>query len=141
MRRCEPEFKVYAQSVLTNMQALAAELVGHGLRLVSGGTDNHLALVDVTPFGIGGAVAEEALGRAGITVNKNLIPYDTRKSVDPSGIRVGSPAMTTRGLGPDEFRQIGRWMVEVLHQPEAGGLQHRIAGEIRDLLAAFPVPA
>ncbi len=137
----QPGFKAYGRAVLDNMQALARELMNQGLRLVSGGTDNHLALVDVTPFGIGGAVAEDALGRSGITVNKNLIPYDRRKPTDPSGIRIGTPAMTTRGLGPAEFRQIARWMSEVLRQPEATGLHHRIAGEVRDLLAAFPVPA
>ena len=136
----QPSFKVYAQNVLDNMQAMAEELVAAGLRLVSGGTDNHLALVDVTPFGIGGAVAEDALGRAGITVNKNLIPYDTRKPMDPSGIRVGSPAMTTRGLGQEEFRQIARWMVEVLRHPEDEDLIHRVQDQVKELLTAFPVP-
>lgn len=137
----KPEFKTYAQAVLDNMQVLAAELMAEGLRLVSGGTDNHLALVDVTPFGIGGATAEDALGRAGITVNKNLIPYDQRKPGDPSGIRIGAPAMTTRGLGADEFRQIARWMVAVLRQPADTDLQHRIAAQVSDMLDAFPVPA
>lgn len=136
-----PEFRLYAQAVLDNMQVLAAELMAEGLRLVSGGTDNHLALVDVTPFGIGGATAEAALGRAGITVNKNLIPYDTRKPSDPSGIRIGSPAMTTRGLGAAEFRQIARWMVEVLRHPYDEARHHRIAGEVAEMLTAFPVPA
>lgn len=136
-----PEFRRYAQAVLDNMQVLAAELMAEGLRLVSGGTDNHLALVDVTPFGIGGATAEAALGRAGITVNKNLIPYDTRKPSDPSGIRIGSPAMTTRGLGAAEFRQIARWMVEVLRHPHDEARHHRIAGEVAEMLTAFPVPA
>lgn len=136
-----PEFRHYAQAVLDNMQVLAAELMAEGLRLVSGGTDNHLALVDVTPFGIGGATAETALGRAGITVNKNLIPYDTRKPSDPSGIRIGSPAMTTRGLGAAEFRQIARWMVEVLRHPYDETRHHCIAGEVAEMLTAFPVPA
>ena len=136
----QPSFKVYAQNILDNMQAMADELNAAGLRLVSGGTDNHLVLVDVTPFGIGGAIAEDALGRAGITVNKNLIPYDTRKSMDPSGIRVGSPAMTTRGLGQEEFRQIARWMVEVLRQPDNDDLIASIAGQVKEMLTAFPVP-
>ncbi len=136
-----PEFRQYAQAVLDNMQVLAQELLAAGLRLVSGGTDNHLALVDVTTFGIGGAAAEAALGRAGITVNKNLIPYDTRKPSDPSGIRIGSPAMTTRGLGAAEFRQIARWMVEVLRHPHDEARQRRIAGEVAEMLTAFPVPA
>ncbi len=136
----KPSFKVYAQNVLDNMQAMAQELAASGLRLVSGGTDNHLALVDVTPFGIGGAIAEEALGRAGITVNKNLIPYDTRKPMDPSGIRVGSPAMTTRGLGQDEFRQIARWMIDILRDPTNETLQATIRAQVQELLTAFPVP-
>ncbi len=136
----QPSFKVYAQNIIDNMQAMADELNAAGLRLVSGGTDNHLVLVDVTPFGIGGAIAEDALGRAGITVNKNLIPYDTRKSMDPSGIRVGSPAMTTRGLGQDEFRQIAHWMVAVLRKPDDDELIGSIAAQVREMLTAFPVP-
>ena len=137
----KPEFREYARRVIDNMQAMADELMANGLRLVSGGSDNHVALVDVTPFGIGGSVAEKSLERAGITVNKNLIPYDPRKPMDPSGIRVGSPAMTTRGLEPDEFRQIVRWMVEILRNPEDQALGQRIAGNVRDMLAQFPVPA
>ena len=136
----QPSFKVYAQNIIDNMQAMADELNAAGLRLVSGGTDNHLVLLDVTPFGIGGAIAEDALGRAGITVNKNLIPYDTRKSMDPSGIRVGSPAMTTRGLGQEEFRQIARWMVEVLRKPDDDDLIASISAQVKELLTAFPVP-
>ncbi len=136
----QPSFKVYAQAVLDNMQAMADELNAAGLRLVSGGSDNHLALVDVTPFDIGGAIAEDALGRAGITVNKNLIPYDARKSMDPSGIRVGSPAMTTRGLGQEEFRQIARWMVAILRNPTDDDLIASTAAQVKELLAAYPVP-
>ena len=125
----------------SDRQAMADELLANGLRLVSGGTDNHLVLVDVTPFGIGGAVAEDALGRAGITVNKNLIPYDQRTPNDPSGVRLGSPAMTTRGLGTEEFKQMTRWMVEVLRSPEDEALGQRIAGEVKAMLVDFPVPA
>jgi glycine hydroxymethyltransferase len=95
----------------------------------------------VTPFDIGGSVAEDALGRAGITVNKNLIPYDQRTPNDPSGVRLGSPAMTTRGLGTEEFRQMTRWMVEVLRSPEDEELGRRIAGEVKAMLVDFPVPA
>lgn len=135
-----PEFKTYAQAILDNMQAMADELMAHGLRLVSGGTDNHLALVDVTPFGIGGAIADEALGRAGITVNKNLLPFDTRKPMDPSGIRIGSPAMTTRGLGVAEFRQVARWMVEILKNPTDEALTERISHSIREMLVDYPLP-
>ncbi len=136
-----PDFKTYAQAILDNMQAMADELMNHGLRLVSGGTDNHVALVDVTSFGIGGAQAEVALGRAGITVNKNLLPYDDRKPMDPSGIRIGAPAMTTRKLGDAEFRQISRWMVAVLRNPEDTTLGLDIAQQVKSMLADFPVPA
>lgn len=137
----QPEFRRYAQAVIDNMAAMAAELQDHGLRLVSGGTDNHLVMIDVTSFGIGGSLAEAALGRAGITVNKNLIPYDERKPMDPSGIRIGTAAMTTRGLGVSQFRQIARWMVEILRQPHDEGLSQAIAAQVRDLLVDFPVPA
>ena len=92
-----PEFKAYAAQVIANAQALAEELTRAGFRLVSGGTDNHLILIDMTSKGLTGKIAEAALGRAGITVNKNLIPFDTRKPMDPSGIRMGTPALTTRG--------------------------------------------
>ncbi len=135
-----PEFKRYAQAVIDNMQAMAEELKANGLRLVSGGTDNHLALVDITPFGIGGAIADTSLTRAGITVNKNLLPFDTRKPMDPSGIRIGSPAMTTRGLGVAEFRQIARWMVAVLRNPDDKNLAARIASDVREMLSDFPLP-
>lgn len=137
----QPDFTRYGQAILDNMQAMADELLANGLRLVSGGTDNHLVLVDVTPFGIGGSMAEDALGRAGITVNKNLIPYDQRTPNDPSGIRLGSPAMTTRGLGTEEFRQMTRWMVDILRSPEDEELGQRIAGEVKAMLVDYPVPA
>ena len=90
-----------------------------GLKLVSGGTDNHLLLVDVTPLGIGGKLAETALDRCGITINKNMIPYDERKPMDPSGIRLGTPALTTRGMGTGEMQSVGKWILEALRV--AGG--------------------
>jgi glycine hydroxymethyltransferase len=136
-----PEFKQYAQAVIDNAKALAEVLAGGGLKLVSGGTDNHLMLVDVTPLNIGGKIAEKSLDAAAITVNMNMIPFDERKPVDPSGIRVGTPALTTRGMGVDEMRQIGNWMLEVLKSPEDGGLQERVRGEIGELCKQFPVPA
>ena len=110
----KPDFRDYAASVIENAKALAEALLAGGLRLVSGGTDNHLMLVDVTPLGIGGKQAEEALGKCGITVNKNMIPFDERKPMDPSGIRIGTPALTTRGMGPDEMRTIGGWILKSL---------------------------
>ena len=136
-----PEFKKYAQQIKDNAKALAEVLLGGGLKLVSGGTDNHLLLVDVTPLGIGGKLAEEALDRCGITINKNMIPYDERKPVDPSGIRVGTPALTTRGMGTAEMRTIGKWMLEALRAPNDEKTLERIRGEIRQLCKEFPVPA
>src|SRR5205807_137195 len=105
-----PEFRGYAAQVIANARTLAAELQRAGFRLVSGGTDNHLLLVDVASKGVTGKVAEEALDKAGITVNKNKIPFDTRQALDPSGIRVGTPALTTRGMKEPEMRAIGGWI-------------------------------
>jgi len=137
----QPSFRQYGQQVVANCQALAEVLLARGLRLISGGTDNHLVLVDVTSFGIGGKVAEKALERCGITVNMNMIPFDTRKPMDPSGIRIGSPALTTRGMGLDEFRQIGNWIATALKSHESEDALSRIRGEVREMAGQFPVPA
>jgi glycine hydroxymethyltransferase len=136
-----PEFKNYAQQIIDNAKALAESLLAGGLKLVSGGTDNHLMLADVTPLGIGGKLAEQALDRCGITVNKNMIPYDERKPVDPSGIRIGTPALTTRGMGTAEMRTIGRWILDALRSPEDEAVLNRIRNGIRALCQQFPVPA
>ena len=120
-----PEFKAYAAQVIANAQTLAEELTRAGFRLVSGGTDNHLILIDMTSKGLTGKIAEAALGRAGITVNKNLIPFDTRKPMDPSGIRMGTPALTTRGLREDAIRQVAAWIVTVLSEPDDAALAER----------------
>lgn len=136
-----PEFKQYAQQIIDNAKALAEALLAGGVRLVSGGTDNHLMLVDVTPLGLGGKVAEEALGRCGITVNKNMIPFDERKPMDPSGIRVGTPALTTRGMGTAEMRKVGAWIIEALRSAEDASVTSRIRGEVATLCESFPVPA
>jgi glycine hydroxymethyltransferase len=136
-----PEFKQYARRILDNAQALAQAVLAGGLKLVSGGTDNHLLLVDVTPLGIGGKLAETALDRCGITINKNMIPYDERKPVDPSGIRLGTPALTTRGMGPSEMKSVGAWILEALRAPEDEAVLARIRGQIRELCRQFPVPA
>jgi glycine hydroxymethyltransferase len=136
-----PEFKQYAQRILDNAQALAQAVLAGGLKLVSGGTDNHLLLVDVTPLGIGGKLAETALDRCGITINKNMIPYDERKPVDPSGIRLGTPALTTRGMGPSEMKSVGSWILEALRAPEDEAVLTRIRGQIKELCRQFPVPA
>jgi glycine hydroxymethyltransferase len=136
-----PEFRAYAQQVMDNAQALADVLAGGGLRLVSGGTDNHLMLVDVTALGLGGKQAEHVLDACGITVNKNMIPYDQRKPMDPSGIRVGTPALTTRGMKTAEMQTIGRWMLQALKAPDDAGVHETIRGQVRDLCADFPAPA
>jgi glycine hydroxymethyltransferase len=135
------EFKEYAQRIIENAKTLADVLLSGGLNLVSGGTDNHLLLVDVTPLGLGGQLAEETLDRCGITINKNMIPYDERKPLDPSGIRLGTPALTTRGMGAAEMRSIGTWMLEALRAPDDQKTHNRIRGEVRTLCRQFPVPA
>lgn len=136
-----PEFKVYGQRVIENAKTLAASLASGGVKLVSGGTDNHLMLVDVTPLGIGGKLAEESLDRCGITCNKNMIPYDERKPMDPSGIRLGTPALTTRGMGTDEMQRIAAWILRALRSPDDAAVLETIRGEVADLAEQFPVPA
>src|SRR5262249_15405354 len=135
----QPDFKKYAQRILDNAKALADALMKEGLRLVSGGTDNHLMLVDVTTLGIGGQLGEASVDKAGITVSKNMIPYDERKPMDPSGIRVGTPALTTRGMGLDEMRKIAEWMLRVLRDPNNEGLQRDVHSEVTLLCQQFPV--
>ena len=137
----QPEFKSYAQSIKDNAKALAETLVSGKLRLVSGGTDNHLLLVDVTPLGIGGKLAEAALEHCGITVNKNLVPFDKRKPLDPSGIRMGTPALTTRGMKEDAIRQVAAWIVAVLSSPDDEALARTTAAAIREFARDYPVPA
>ncbi len=136
-----PEFKTYAQQVIDNARALAEALAAGRLSLVSGGTDNHLVLVDVTPLNIGGKLAESVLGKCAITVNKNMIPFDERKPMDPSGIRIGTPALTTRGMGVAEMTQIGQWMVQALSSPDDQDVLTRIRGQVAEMCSQFPVPA
>jgi glycine hydroxymethyltransferase len=136
-----PEFKQYAQRIIDNAKALAEALMSGGLRLVSGGTENHLMLVDVTTLGIGGKLAEAALDKAGITVNKNMIPYDERKPMDPSGIRIGTPALSTRGMGPAEMRTIASWILRALKSPDDETALSTIRREVSQLCQQFPVPA
>ena len=138
-----PEFKAYARQVIDNARALADSLQQAGFRIVSNGTDSHLMLVDLTPKGVSGADAEVALERAGITTNKNGIPFDPLPPVQTSGIRVGTPAGTTRGFGEAEFRQVGRWIGEVLDGVAAGGdnsaVEARVRGEVLALTKRFPI--
>ncbi len=135
------DFKTYGRQVVANAKALAESLMSAGLPLVSGGTDNHLMLVDVTAVGLGGKRAEATLERCGITVNMNMIPFDTRKPMDPSGVRIGTPALTTRGMGVDEMKRVGGWIYEALTNSDDDATLGRIAGEIRELCDSFPVPA
>ncbi len=137
----KPEFKQYAADVVANSNALAEGLLKSDLKLVSGGTDNHLVLVDVTPLGIGGSVAEETLDKCGITINKNMIPYDQRQPMDPSGIRIGTPALTTRGMGTEQMTQIAAWIIEALQNTDDAARQASIRGAVKELCESFPVPA
>ena len=140
-----PEFKDYAKQVVLNAQALADELMKGGLDIVTGGTDTHLMLVDLRPKGVKGNQTEDALGRAHITCNKNGIPFDPEKPTVTSGVRLGSPAGTTRGFGEAEFRQIGRWIVQVEDGLAANGpegnaeVEARVAAEVKALCARFPL--
>jgi glycine hydroxymethyltransferase len=136
-----PEFRSYAAQVVANARTLAHELQRLGFRLVSGGTDNHLLLVDVASRGVTGKVAEEALDRAGITVNKNKIPFDARPPLDPSGVRIGTPALTTRGMREPEMRAVAGWIGQVLAAPDDAALAERVRGQARDLGRQFPAPA
>ncbi|MGB6975809.1 MAG: serine hydroxymethyltransferase [Terracidiphilus sp.] len=137
----QPEFKTYAAQIVANAKALAESLQAAGFRLVSGGTDNHLMLVDVFEKGILGSEAELALGKAGITVNKNAIPYDTNPPLKPSGIRIGTPALTTRGMKEAEMRQIGAWIAQALEQRGDEAALKRIRGEVAEMAGRFPLYA
>lgn len=143
-----PEFVAYQQRVLDNAQVLARTLQEEGLRIVSGGTDNHLMLVDLSVLGtdahgneITGKLVEKALDRAGIHCNKNMIPFDKKPALTTSGIRLGTPAATTRGLGAEEFAQIGRWIARIAKDPTNEALQQAIREKVVAMMAAFPVPA
>ena len=139
----KPEFKVYAQQVVENARALADSLQSVGFKIVSNGTDSHLMLVDLTPKGVSGAQAEIALERAGITTNKNSIPGDPLPAMQTSGLRVGTPAGTTRGFGVEEFRQVGRWMGEVLDAVATGedptSVEQKVRAEVLQLTSRFPI--
>lgn len=135
----KPEFTVYAQQVIDNAQALAATLTDGGLGLVSGGTDNHLLLVSFVGDDLTGKVAEDALSAAHITVNKNTVPGETRSPFVTSGLRIGTPALTSRGMKTDAMEQIGAWILEILGDPENEAVQARIRGEVHDLCTRYPI--
>ncbi len=137
----DPGFANYAHRVVANARVLAAALQEAGFRIISGGTDNHVMLVDVFARGMLGSEAELALGKAGITVNKNAIPYDTNPPLKPSGIRIGTPALTTRGMGEDEMRQIARWIAKALEHRTDDAALARIHGEVTELANRFPLYA
>jgi glycine hydroxymethyltransferase len=134
-----PEFRAYQEQVLKNARAMAAVFAENGFRIVSGGTDNHLFLADVFKKGVTGRDAEAWLGAAHITVNKNTVPYDTQKPLVASGIRVGSPAITTRGMKEPEARQIASWMCEVLDSKGDAGVAERVGAGVKELARAFPI--
>jgi glycine hydroxymethyltransferase len=137
----QPSFRQYAAQIVANAKVLAETLAGEGFRIISGGTDTHLMLVDVFSQGMLGSEAEKALGDAGITVNKNAIPFDTNPPMKPSGIRLGTPALTTRGMKEAEMRQIGRWIADALHHRTDAAALGRIRSQVRDLCDQFPGPS
>ena len=134
-----PEFRTYGRRVVENAKVLAETLVARGLRLVSGGTDNHLMLIDVSTVGLTGSQAEKLLHAVDLTCNKNLIPYDQQPPMKASGVRIGTPAVTTRGLGVGEMRQLGNWIADVLRTPADEGLAKRVKGEVGEMCRSFPI--
>jgi len=135
----QPDFRDYARQIVSNAKALSETLASEGFRIISGGTDTHVMLVDVFAKGMLGSEAEKALGEAGITVNKNAIPFDTNPPLKPSGIRIGTPALTTRGMGEGEMRQIGLWISEVLHNRTDGAVLKRVRQQVLGLAESFPL--
>jgi glycine hydroxymethyltransferase len=133
----QPEFRKYQERVIANARRLAEVLSSHGYRLVSGGTDNHMVLVDLTPSGLTGNVAEETLDMAGITVNKNAIPFDVRKATVTSGIRMGTPAVTTRGMGPEHMETIGSLMHRALKSVGDVAALKSLACEVCEFCSGF----
>jgi len=135
----QPSFRDYARQIVANAKTLAETLAAEGFRIISGGTDTHLMLVDVFSKGMLGSEAEKALDQAGITVNKNAIPFDTNPPLKPSGIRIGTPALTTRGMKENEMRQIGRWISEALYHRTDTGVLSRIRKQVLQFAEAFPL--
>jgi glycine hydroxymethyltransferase len=135
----KPEFKTYIGQVLKNAKALAEGLMNHGFRLISDGTDNHLMLVDLTNKNVSGKRAELALDKAGITCNKNMVPFDTRSPFDPSGIRLGTPALTTRGFNESEMQQVAGWISKVVDNIDNKEILAKVKLEITELCSNFPL--
>lgn len=137
----QPEFKEYAAQIVKNAKKLASELTARGYDLVTGGTDNHLLLADLTSKGVSGKEAENALGKAGITVNKNTVPFDKRSPFDPSGIRMGTPAITSRGLKEEHMVQIADWIDQAITNREDDKLLNTLSNEVGELTRHFPLPS
>jgi glycine hydroxymethyltransferase len=135
-----PEFQAYGQQIVRNAKALAEALLGHGFTLISGGTDNHLILIDMTSKGVTGKQASRALAQAGIETNANTIPYDPRRPFDPSGVRIGTPAVTSRGMREADMQCIADWMAQVVSDVKDAALHAKIRAEVREFCQAFPCP-
>ncbi|QDK37806.1 serine hydroxymethyltransferase [Bdellovibrio sp. NC01] len=135
----QPEFKKYSEMVIQNAKALADEMLSQGFKLVTGGTDNHLILVDLSDREITGKLAENSLDEAGITVNKNTVPNEKRSPFVTSGVRIGTPALTTRGMGPAEMKQIAKWISQVLNNAEDASVKNRVHEEVKQLCKQFPI--
>jgi glycine hydroxymethyltransferase len=135
-----PEFADYAARILENAQAMAARLQERDIPIITGGTDTHLMLIDVGSKGMSGRKAERLLDAVGITCNKNTIPGDTRSPAQTSGIRLGTPAVTTRGFGPDDCRIVADYIADILEAPDSTDLHDRIAAQVREMMVAFPLP-
>jgi glycine hydroxymethyltransferase len=136
----EPSFKLYAQQVVANAKVLAAGLMDRGFGVTTGGTDNHLMLVDLTSKNIAGKPAAQALDRAGIVGNYNAVPFDPRKPFDPSGLRIGTPAITSRGMGKPEMEQLALWIDRVITKPTDEAEIAKVAREVKELCSRFPAP-
>jgi glycine hydroxymethyltransferase len=135
-----PEFKAYGQQIVRNAKALAEALLDYGFTLISGGTDNHLILIDMTSKGVTGKQASRALARAGIETNANTIPYDPRRPFDPSGVRIGTPAVTSRGMQEPEMQRIAGWINQVVGDVKDEAVHAKIHDEVREFCRAFPCP-
>ncbi len=136
----QPSFKTYAQAIVDNARTLATELTARDFKLTTGGTDNHLMVVDLTNKNVSGKIAAQALDKAGIVLNYNSVPFDPRKPFDPSGVRLGTPAVTSRGMGKDEMKKLADWMDRVVKAPTDDAQLAKIAGEVREVCARFPAP-
>ncbi|MFN7906076.1 MAG: serine hydroxymethyltransferase, partial [Pseudobdellovibrionaceae bacterium] len=135
----KPNFKTYIDDVISNSKTLAATMIGQGFELVTGGTDNHLILVDLTNMNVTGKQAENILDEAHITVNKNTVPNETKSPFVTSGIRIGTPALTTRGFKVEQMKQVGLWISEILKNPENVDLRKKIANQVKEMTAQFPI--